>query len=341
MTSAVMASFAGTELSLDEAKVLKKLCPAGVSLFRRNIVSPQQLSKLTSSLKELLGEDLLIAVDQEGGRVRRLAEPYWRSYASQYTLGLVSDNICEMHAELIAEDLHACGINFNYAPVLDTCYPETHPVLKSRCFTGNVSQKGKIMAETYCRNGICPCIKHLPGHGRTQTDPHLGLPIINCSLKDYQKDMQPFIDNNRIPAGMTAHIVLPEVDEGLPITMSACAIDKIIRGKIGFSGLLISDAVDMKALSGSLEEKTTSALRAGCDLVCYCSGNIDDLLKLASLNIQITSACAERLDKIKQIIRREQKDFADYQDYQRAMDSIPPYADTYDATEVLNLMQKK
>ncbi|MBO7556108.1 MAG: glycoside hydrolase family 3 protein, partial [Alphaproteobacteria bacterium] len=224
MVLPIIASIGGADLGSEEAVLLKNMQPVGVSLFARNVVNRKQLKNLVGQIKNLLGERVLVAVDQEGGRVRRLAEPEWRSYASQFVLGQLPENVSKMHAALIAQDLNELGINLNYAPVLDRLCEKTHQVLKSRCFGNGVVEHGKAMIESYIRNGICPCMKHMPGHGQASVDPHLGLPVIDCSIVDFEEDMSYFAQNSSCPAGMTAHIVLPEVDS-LPVPMSAKAID--------------------------------------------------------------------------------------------------------------------
>lgn len=323
----------------EEARLLKNMQPVGVSLFARNVVNKEQLKNLVGQIKDLLGERVLVAVDQEGGRVRRLAEPEWRAYASQFVLGQLPESVSAMHAALIAQDLNELGINLNYAPVLDRLCEKTHQVLKSRCFGNGVAERGKAMIETYIKNGICPCMKHMPGHGQASVDPHLGLPVIDCPMADFEEDMSYFAQNSFCPAGMTAHIVLPEVDS-LPVTMSAKAIDYLIRGKIGFEGLLISDAIDMHALSGTVKEKALQSLQAGCDLVCYCGGKIDELHELAGIKTEISPKTEERLQKVWDIVRKGQSDCVDYDNYLAVVDKIQPYDEKYDATEVLNLMNK-
>ena len=323
----------------EEARLLKNMKPVGVSLFARNVVNKEQLKNLVGQIKDLLGERVLVAVDQEGGRVRRLAEPEWRAYASQFVLGQLPENVSAMHAALIAQDLNELGINLNYAPVLDRLCEKTHQVLKSRCFGNGVAERGKAMIETYIKNGICPCMKHLPGHGQASVDPHLGLPVIDCPMSDFEEDMSYFAQNSFCPAGMTAHIVLPEVDS-LPVTMSAKAIDYLIRGKIGFEGLLISDAIDMHALSGTVKEKALQSLQAGCDLVCYCGGKIEELHELAGIEAEMSPKTEERLQKVWDIVRKGQSDCVDYDNYLAVVDKIQPYDEKYDATEVLNLMNK-
>ena len=196
------------------------------------------------------------------------------------------------------------------------------------------------MIVTYIKNGICPCMKHMPGHGRAESDPHLGLPVISVDDFELAKDMEPFAKNSDCPAGMTAHIVVPQVDS-LPVTMSAKAIDVLIRGKIGFDGLLISDAVDMKALQGSIRERAERSLSAGRDVVCYCGGDLKELSELAAIKRKITDKAEERLERIYKIVAGQQKNIVEYADYAQAVSEIEPYKEEYDATEVLNLMKKK
>ncbi|MBR1648897.1 MAG: glycoside hydrolase family 3 protein [Alphaproteobacteria bacterium] len=339
MKAPVFASISSTGLTDEEKRVLKALNPVGITFFKRNIACKTQLKALSNDLKNLLGEEILLAVDQEGGRVRRLAEPDWQSYASQYVLSRLPKDVTKAHCALIAGDLKESGLNFNYAPVLDTLFPDTHPVLKSRCFATNCAELGKIAVKTYCENGVCPCIKHIPGHGRAKSDPHLGLPVITAPLGKLRKDFAPFKVNNDAPAAMTAHILLQDIDD-LPVTMSKKAISELIRGEIGFNGLLISDAVDMKALKGSLEEKTLNSLAAGCDAVCYCSGKIDDLYKLKELHLSLNDSAEQKLDRIYKIVGQESLTKADYELYAAKIGSIEAYSENYDATEVLNLMQK-
>ena len=339
MSKAILASVAGLKLCDDEKFVLEQMQPVGVSLFGRNIANKKQLKSLIKSIKEIIGDKAIIAVDQEGGRVRRLAEPIWRGYASQYVLGQLPVSVTKLHAALIAQDLNEVGINFNYAPVLDTAYENTHEVLKSRCFYKAPEKYGQALAETYIKNGICPCMKHMPGHGRATVDPHLGLPIIDGTDDELARDIAPFAANNKLPAGMTAHIVLPQIDS-LPITMSKKAVKEIIRKRIGFDGLLITDAIDMHALHGTISEKAKHSLQAGCDVVCYCGGKIDELQELASQDLCLSDEAIERLQKVQDIICGKQIDKQDYEKYSAQIGKIPAYVESYDATETLNRMQK-
>ncbi len=341
-----LVSVSSLSLSDEEKRWLEKYQPAGVSLFARNIRDADQLRRLTGEIRAAAGrDDILIAVDQEGGRVRRLSGSDFHPAASQYVLGQLDEEMAAAHAEIISNDLRRTGINFNFSPVLDMAYPATHPVLKSRCF-GSSEQKtallGKAMISAYLSNGVCPCIKHMPGHGRAETDPHLGLPVLNNALPELAKDFYPFTENNDCPAGMTAHIVVSAVDDRLPVTLSKKAIDYLIRGLINFNGLLISDAIDMKALNGSVGEKAAAVIAAGCDLVCYCGGKSEDLAMLAENCPQASDRTLERLQTVNEVIARPDKplDTVLADRYYRAVGLVEEYDETYDATEVLNRMQK-
>lgn len=341
-----LVSVSGFSLSDGEKRWLQKYRPAGVSLFARNIKDLEQLRRLTAEIREVTdNKNILIAVDQEGGRVRRLNGSDFHMAASQYVLGQLDEEIAVAHAEIISDDLRRAGINFNFAPVLDMAYPATHPVLKSRCF-GSSEQKtallGQVMINTYRQNGICPCMKHMPGHGRAETDPHLGLPVVNNALPDLAKDFYPFTENNDCPAGMTAHIVVSAVDDRLPVTLSKKAIDYLIRGLINFNGLLISDAIDMQALSGSIGERAAAVINAGCDLVCYCGGKLEDLEALSVNCPRLSDRSYERLQAVYNVFSSPGKalDTALEDRYYRAVGLVEEYDESYDATEVLNRMQK-
>lgn len=349
---AAILSVEGHHLTDDEKHLLDRTNPLGISLFGRNIANKEQVRGLVKEICEVIGrEDVLIAADQEGGRVRRLKDPEYRAYASQNTLGRLAGEKGPAaarravigHSLLTANDLKENLINFNFAPVLDLVYPETNPVLKSRCFGSDkelAAELGYLMVEEYIVNGICPCIKHLPGHGRAKTDPHLELPIIDCSLKELENDFYPFQKLNFAPAGMTAHLLLTAVDDKMPLTQSKKGIETIIRGIIGFDGLLLSDAIDMHALKGTIGERAALSLAAGCDAVCYCLGNCQELLQVTQNCGFMTDKAMERFQAVREIIgsRALEKAAAEYQ---ILIGDIDSYDDNYDATETLNKMKHK
>lgn len=349
---AAILSVEGLCLNDNEKSLLEKSNPLGVTLFGRNIADKEQVRSLVKEIREVIGRnDVLIATDQEGGRVRRLREPEYIAYASQNTLGRLAEEkglaaarravIC--HSLLTANDLKENLINFNYAPVLDLAYPDTNPVLKSRSFGSDkqlAAELGNLMLEEYAINGICPCIKHLPGHGRAKADPHLELPVIDCSLKELENDFYPFQKLNFAPAGMTAHLLITAVDDQKPITQSKKGIDTVIRGIIGFDGLLLSDAIDMHALKGTIGERTALSIAAGCDVVCYCLGNYQELLQVTENCGFMTDKAMERFQTVRDIIGSSALEKA-ATEYQKLIGEIETYDDTYDATETLNKMKHK
>lgn len=347
---AAMLSVSGLELTENEKRLLEKSNPIGITLFKRNVKNKKQVKTLIRSVKEVIGRnDVLIAVDQEGGRVCRFAPPKWPPYVSQYSLGSLkskeAEEITYLHGALIAADLRELGVNWNYAPVLDVAYPDTTPALASRIFSSDekkVAKYGQILLDTYQAFGICPCVKHLPGHGRAVVDPHLHLPILHQSLKELDKDFYPFhAVGQDAPAGMTAHIVISKVDDK-PVTQSKKAIQTIIRDKIGFKGFLISDAIDMKALGGSLTERVKTSLEAGCDAICYCFGIEDELQEVIRAVRPLTDQAMERFDRIRQIIHQKQVKF-DYQmaygRYEELAKKTKSLMTDYDAVEILHKMK--
>lgn len=355
MSSPIMAALLScqtTELTEAEKRLFSKSNPLGVTLFARNIQNKAQTQNLIKQIKETIGRsDVLIAVDQEGGRVRRLKEPYFRSYSAQAEIGSMPMEkaalACKLHAQLIGADLLELGINVNFAPVLDTNHSFTSSALKSRCFSNNPQINGtlgKIMMEAYMELGVLPCIKHMPGHGLAISDPHLNLPVIDMPLEQFLSEMQPFQTCKASPLGMTAHILLPQIDALAPLTQSAKGIQFLIREQIGFQGFLISDAIDMKALSGNVSEKASKSLDAGCDAVCYCMGNIEEMEALVQTCPELSDASLERLDKAIQIMHNK-KELNDTHlmaaQYQSLMENITPYAEDYDATEVLHQLSKR
>lgn len=341
---AAIISISGTQLTDDEKHILTEENPLGVSLFARNINTPEQLSLLIKSIKESAGRnDILIAVDQEGGRVCRLKEPYFRHYASQAAIGSLplekAQQAAFLHAGLIADDLCRCGFNCNFSPTLDVVTPNITAALKSRCFSRDenvVAALGKVVFETYTGQGILSCIKHFPGHSGAAADPHLQLSVIKHINPRWLYPFEQIAP--RALAGMTAHIVLEEVDT-LPVTMSAKAISRIIRGQLGFKGLLISDALEMKALSGTLAEKTSTAIKAGCDAVCYCKGDTKGIREVLDKCGFLNDAAMQTYEHISTLIAAPHKNNNIEnieKKYKTLISSASEPVDDYDAVEVLN-----
>lgn len=348
---ACLLSVSGFELTSFEKRLLHQANPVGVTLFKRNIQSPEQVRRLVQSIKAAIErENVLIAVDQEGGRVSRF-EVRGLPFLAQRAIGGLppekAEEVTVLHGHLMGDLLKSAGINVNFAPCLDVANAETASVLKSRCFSDNektVARLGQLLIDVYLKKGILPCMKHLPGHGRVHLDPHLHLPTVTASLKMLQKDFYPFQQAAlSCPLGMTAHIVLSSVDPSAPVTQSSKAIREIIRNEIGFRGFLISDAVEMRALSGSLSEKTQKALEAGCDAVCYCLGNADDLIQINETTPFLTDKSFERFLKVLDFFnqKREETPVAAAEKYLSFVKEIPPIPEDYDAVEVLNELSQK
>ncbi len=347
---AAMLSVSGLELTNAEKRLLEKANPMGITLFKRNVQSKKQVKSLVQSIKEVIGrDDVLIAADQEGGRVCRFSPPKWPTYVSQYSLGSLKgkegEELTRLHGQLITSDLRELGVNWNYAPVMDVLYPDTTNALGNRIFSADeklVAKRGKILVDVYQANGICPCVKHLPGHGRAVVDPHLNLPVLSQSLKELEKDFYPFYAvGQEALAGMTAHIVISAVDDK-PVTQSKKAIQEIIRGRIGFKGFLISDAIDMKALGGSLTERTKTTLASGCDAVCYCFGIEDELKEVIKAARPLTDEAMERFVHIQDVVMQKSQKLNKKQAlcrYAELAQKTKSLMSDYDAVEILHKMK--
>jgi beta-N-acetylhexosaminidase len=279
---AAIVGLAGPALAADEAALVRASPPAGVILFRRNIESRAQLRALTDALRAVLPPDAFILVDQEGGRVARLAPPHWRAHPPAGAMGaLHAQNPAAglraafLTGALIGLDCAAAGIDVACAPVLDLRHPGGHDVIGNRSFGSDpevVAALGRAMAEGLLAAGVTPVGKHAPGHGRARVDSHLALPVVDAA--DLSDDIHPFAANADLPWMMTAHILYPALDPKRPATLSTRIVAEVIRGRIGFDGVLVSDDLAMQALSGGPAERALSALRAGCDLALYCPGDL-------------------------------------------------------------------
>ena len=347
-----MLSVSGHTLTDNEKYMLEESNPIGVTIFKRNISTWDQVSALTKSIKEVIGRgDVLIAVDQEGGCTSRFETPLTdRNFAAQYAMGALPLAECKemarLQAELISLDLKRAGVNLNYAPCLDVRYDITAPVLQNRCFSKDksvVAECGNIMIETYKDQGIVPCMKHLPGHGRVVVDPHFLLPTVQATLDKLHDDFYPFQQNAaNCPMGMTAHIVIPEVDDLWPITQSKNGIQKLIREEIGFDGFLISDGIEMRALKGSLYENTKYALEAGCDAVCFCRGTESGMREVIDASRPLTDKGLERLKVCFDVLKNDSSITVNaVQKYEDLRSKIRQTVNDYDAVEVLNLENEK
>lgn len=351
MTKPILAailSCSGTKLTAEEKRLFASYNPLGVSLFTRNIQSQKQVKKLIQEIKETINRDnVLIAIDEEGGRVCRLENIKKRKYASAEALGKVDAIYSCYHAYLIAAELRDLGININYTPVIDKKVVPQNKVLESRCFSeddNKIVECGKSMASAYMEMGICPCVKHIPGHFSSLSDPHLALPESSLTQQELNAEINYIKNFNQYPLGMTSHILLKNIDSQNPATQSSKVITDIIRGYLQFDGFLLSDAIDMHALSGSVAEKTQKSLDAGIDAVCCCSGKIEDLTEVCQTNRFLTEKSLIRFAFIEKVIHNEPKkiDLSEIQvRYDSALKESFSEKYSYDATEVLHQMLKK
>tara|TARA_R110002124_G_scaffold287365_1_gene474232 strand:+ start:166907 stop:167827 length:921 start_codon:yes stop_codon:yes gene_type:complete len=287
----------GPIITPSEARLFQQAQPLGFILFGRNIECPEQVTALTSDLKSLLGRDCPILIDQEGGRVQRLKPPHWPKWpaAGDY------DDLEKLRTDMsaLAKMLFSLGINVNCAPVLDLRFDVETDIIGDRAYStdpAHVIQAGQIVCDAFMQAGVTPVIKHLPGHGRARADTHFKEARIDASLAELRRsDFIPF-QHVKAPWGMIAHVILTAVDT-LPVTLSPTAIGDIIRGEIGFEGILISDDLSMKALSahGNIGEVALKCLQAGCDIALYCDGKLKDMEEIAKILPQMDDSLLKRL----------------------------------------------
>ena len=288
---AVVLGCAGESLSGFEQDFFASADPLGFILFRRNCSSPGQVFALVGSLRECVGRaDAPILIDQEGGRVARLRPPHWRLYPSAAQLAFVADPFAEravrLGSRLIADDLHRLGITVDCLPVLDVPAVDADPVIGDRAYgsePGRVARLARAACEGLLEGAVLPVIKHVPGHGRARIDSHYACPVVNTGRdKLARTDFSPFRALAGMPWAMTAHIIYAAIDPAVPATLSPRVIGEVIRGEIGFDGVLISDDLSMRALGFGLRDRTLGALAAGCDLVLHCNGDPAEMEEVAA-----------------------------------------------------------
>jgi beta-N-acetylhexosaminidase len=293
MTKAFITGLAGTKLSAAERDFIRAERPWGFILFRRNIDTPAQVAALTAEIRDVLGRaDVPILVDQEGGRVQRFRPPNWPLYPAGAAFGQLYDidpalglKAARLSARLIADDLTKVGVTVDCLPLADVPVPGADDVIGDRAY-GNDPQKvaaiARAVTEGLEQGGILPILKHIPGHGRATADSHLALPVVDSPKTELELiDFAAFKPLADLPMAMTAHVVFSAYDAAQPATTSATMIERVIRGLIGFQGLLMSDDVGMNALAGSIAERTKALLAAGCDMVLACSGEPEEMHQVA------------------------------------------------------------
>lgn len=299
----------GETLTDSEQQFFRESSPWGFILFQRNISTPDRTLRLVESLREAAGYDAPVLIDQEGGGVARLRPPQWDEYPpAKYFGDLAKHNFSksvealDLCLRLMSRDVVALGVDVMCLPVLDIPVADAHDVIGDRAYgedAEQVARLGRVAIETLLDVGVLPVAKHVPGHGRARADSHVSLPVVDSSESDLmQRDFVPFKAISQAPMMMTAHILYTALDPDAPATFSTRVIGETIRTSIGFDGLLISDDLSMNALSGTMDERTRRALKAGCDVALHCNGEMREMEALAGTAPILTSSSARRSEKI-------------------------------------------
>jgi beta-N-acetylhexosaminidase len=308
-TRAFITGVSGTELGAAERAFITDTHPWGFILFKRNVDKPQQVASLVEQLRDAAGEpNAPILIDQEGGRVQRLGPPHWPVYPAGAVFGALYDieraqglKAAHLSARLIAADLAALGLTVDCLPLADVPVAGADAVIGNRAYgtePSKVAAIARAVTDGLEEGGILPVLKHIPGHGRATADTHFKLPVVDTPRKELERTdfaaFQPLAD---LPMAMTAHVVFSALDPAQPATTSATMVDQVIRGVIGFQGLLMSDDVSMNALAGSLAERTRAIFTAGCDIVLHCNGNLGEMRDVASETPELSGKALERARK--------------------------------------------
>lgn len=313
MTPAIFG-LSGLTLTADERAFFKDADPAGYIVFGRNVESRAQLRALTDSLRDLHGRDrLLITIDQEGGRVARMKPPEWLSYPAGAAFDRLFDlapasaiEAARANAEALGHDLAEVGITCTHAPVLDVRQPGAHDVIGDRAYGSEplrVAAIGRAVLDGLARAGVVGTIKHMPGHGRAMADSHKELPTVTASAAELESDIAPFKALADAPMAMTGHIRFTAWDADHPATQSPFVVAEIIRKRIGFDGLLLTDDLDMQALDGTVPQRAEVALAAGCDIALNCWAKLDDMSGIAARCPAMSAVTAQRLDRALAVTR--------------------------------------
>jgi len=307
MTPAIFG-MAGHTLTADERAFFREADPAGYILFGRNVETRAQLRALTDELRAIHGrERLLVSIDQEGGRVARMKPPEWdrfppgEAFAALWQIAPASAiEAARANAEALGHDLAEVGVTVDYLPLLDVRQPGAHDVIGDRALGEEpmqVAALGRATLDGLARAGVIGCIKHMPGHGRACADSHKELPTVEASEAELETDIEPFRTLHDAPIGMTAHVRYTAWDAENPGTLSPFVVHEVIRGKIGFSGLLLTDDLDMEALEGSVPERAERAIAAGGDIALNCWAKMDDMIGIAERLPATNEATRERLEQ--------------------------------------------
>jgi beta-N-acetylhexosaminidase len=305
-TRAFITGVSGLELSAEEREFIRSERPWGFILFKRNIETPAQTSLLVREFREAVGKPgVPVLIDQEGGRVQRFGPPHWPTYPAGAVFSVLYDinpvlgmTAARLSARLIAADLLETGVTVDCLPLADVPVAGADAVIGNRAYgtePGKVAAIARAVTEGLEQGGILPVLKHIPGHGRATADTHFKLPVVDTPRVELERTdfaaFQPLAD---LPMAMTAHVVFSALDSAHPATTSATIIEQVIRGVIGFQGLLMSDDVSMNALAGSIAERTQAIFSAGCDMVLHCNGKLDEMREVAAVTPELSGKALER-----------------------------------------------
>jgi beta-N-acetylhexosaminidase len=303
---AFITGVSGPELTAAEREFIGSERPWGFILFKRNIETPQQVALLVQELRKSVdAPDAPVLIDQEGGRVQRLGPPHWPVYPPGALFGALYDvdpalglAAARLSARLIAADLADLGINADCLPLADVPVAGADAVIGNRAYgtePAKVAAIARAVTDGLEQGGILPVLKHIPGHGRATADSHFGLPRVDTPEKELERtDFAAFQPLSDLPMAMTAHVVFSALDPAHPATTSATIIEQVIRGVIGFQGLLMSDDVSMNALAGSIAERTRAIFSAGCDVVLHCNGRFDEMREVAAETPELSGKALDR-----------------------------------------------
>ncbi|MEO1745367.1 MAG: beta-N-acetylhexosaminidase [Pseudomonadota bacterium] len=312
---AMIVGCSGTVLSAEERAFLAQHKPWGLILFARNIGSADEIRAITSTFREIVGrEDAPVFIDQEGGRVQRIKPPLAQDYPSGAMLGTVYEADAQegLRAAHDMSRLHACdllplGINADCLPVLDIPIAGSHDVIGNRAYGDAVeivARMGRAAADGLLAGSVLPVMKHVPGHGRATVDSHKALPVVDTPAETLEKiDFEPFRLHADLPMAMTAHVVYTAYDADNPATTSSTVIDRVIRGHIGFDGLLMTDDLSMHALSGDFAARTEASFAAGCDVVLHCNGVMDEMVPVAEATGWLDGKALDRAEAATNLLR--------------------------------------
>jgi beta-N-acetylhexosaminidase len=304
---AFITGLAGLTVAPDERAFLREGRPWGLIIFQRNVSTPEQVTTLVQTFRDIVGWEAPVLIDQEGGRVQRLKPPTWPAYPPGARYGQLYDRepaigvaAARLAGHLIAADLRKLGIDVDCLPIADVPLETADPVIGDRAYggePGKVAAIAKAIADGLKAGGVLPVVKHLPGHGRAAADSHHKLPVVDADRATLEAtDFAAFRPLAGMPLGMTAHVVFSAIDPVAPATTSVTIVRQVIRDFIGFNGLLMSDDISMNALSGTIAERSRAALAAGCDVVLHCNGDIREMLAVADEAPELSGDAAQRAD---------------------------------------------